>query len=117
MLPKDGDHQQATRVVGVSRNNEGQTIGKFNHNPIMNTKVYDIMFPYGSVHHYTTNTIAKNMYSQVDENGQRYQLMDHISNHKTDGRVLPKIEAFTVSRNGNRACKQTTKECYLEVQW
>ena len=43
--------------------------------------------------------------------------MDHISNHKSDGRAFPKSEAFTVSRNGKRACKQTTKGWYLEVQW
>ena len=27
VLPRDGDHLKAVRVVGFSRNNEGQTIG------------------------------------------------------------------------------------------
>ena len=67
MLPKDGDHQQATRVVGVSRNNEGQTIGKFNHNPVLNTKLYEVMFPDGLVHQYMANTIAESIYYQVNE--------------------------------------------------
>ena len=42
--------------------------------------------------------------------------MDHIKNHKSDGRAFPKSEAFTVSKNGNRARKQTTRGYYLEVQ-
>ena len=52
VLPRDGDHQKAASVVGVSRNNEGQIIREFNHNPILNTKVCDVMFPDGAVHQY-----------------------------------------------------------------
>ena len=117
MLPRDGDHQKVARVAGVSRNNEGQKIGEFNHNPILNTKVYDVMFPDGAVHQYEAKAIAENIYSQVDEDCHQYQLMDHINNHKSYGRALPKIKAFTVPRNRNRARKQTTKGWYLEVQW
>ena len=67
MLPRDGDHHQATRVVGIIRNNDGQTIREIDHNLILNTKVYDVMFPDGVVHQYAANTISENIYSQVDE--------------------------------------------------
>ena len=43
--------------------------------------------------------------------------MDHIRNHKSDGISLPNSEAFKVSRNVNRARKQTNKGWYLEEQW
>ena len=69
MLPIDSYQQQAVRVVRVIRNNEGQTIGEFNNNPILNTKVYGVMFPDGAVHHYAANTIAENICYQVDEEG------------------------------------------------
>ena len=59
MLPRDGDHQKPARVVGFSRNNEGQKIGEFNHKPILNTKVYGVMFPDVAVHQYGANTIAR----------------------------------------------------------
>ena len=75
------------------------------------------MFPYGAVHQYVAKTISKNIYYQVDEDGHRYQLMDHISNHKSYGIALPNSEAFMVSRNGNRNHKKTTKGWYLEIQW
>ena len=92
MLPIDGDRQQSARVVGFIRNNEVQTIGELNHNPILNTKIYDVMFPDGAVHQYTAKTIAENIYSQVDEGGHRYKLIDHIRNHKSDGRALTKSD-------------------------
>ena len=63
---KDGDNQQAARVLGFSSNNEWQAIVKFNHSPILNTKVYDVMFPDGAVQQYSANTIVENIYSQVD---------------------------------------------------
>ena len=44
MLPKDGEHMQAPRVIGQSRDKEGKIIGTFNQNPILKTKVYDVMF-------------------------------------------------------------------------
>ena len=109
MLPRDGDYRQAARFVGVSRINIEHNIGEFDHNLILNTKVYDVMFPDVSVHRYAANTISMNIYSQVDEDSHRYQLIDYISNHKSDVRAVLKSEEFTVSRNGNMARKQTTK--------
>ena len=71
------------------------------------------MFPDGAVNKYEEKTIPENKYSQVDENCHPYQLMDHINNHKLDGRALPNSEAFKVSRNINSSCKQTTKGWYM----
>ena len=72
MLPRDGDHRQAARVVGVTRENEGQKIGEFSHTPILITKVYNVMFPGIAVHQYTANTIAENIYYQEGEAGCWY---------------------------------------------
>ena len=75
------------------------------------------MFQDGEVQQYAANTIDENIYYQVYEYGYGYQLMDHIINHKLDGREFPKSEEFTVSRNVKRSCKQTNKGWYLLVQW
>ena len=90
MVSRGGDNQQAARVVGVSRDNEGKTMGEFNHNPILNNKVCDVMFPDGAINQYAANTISDNIYYKLDEEGHQYQLLDHISNHKSDGRALSK---------------------------
>ena len=44
----------------------------------MNTRVYDVMFPYGAIQLYTAKQIAENIYTQCDEEGFRYQLMKNI---------------------------------------
>ena len=117
MLPKDGEHMQAARVIGQSRDKEGKTIGTFNQNPILNTKVYDVMFPDGSVSQYAANIIAENIYSQIDEAGYRYQLVECILDHKKDGRAVPKSEGYVISKNGNKTKRQTTKGWYFKVKW
>ena len=43
MLPKDGKHMQAARVIGQSKDKKGKFIGAFNQNPVLNTKVYDVL--------------------------------------------------------------------------
>lgn len=117
MLPKDGTHMQSARVIGQSRDSSGNTIGTFNHNPILNTRIYDVLFPDGSVQQYAANTIAENTFSQVDEDGHRYQLIDCILSHKSDGRAVRREDAFIISKNGNRTRRHTTKGWYFQVQW
>ena len=47
-------------------------------NPFLNTTIYDVEFPDGEIREYCANVIAENMYSQVDAEGYRYQLLDTI---------------------------------------
>ena len=117
MLPKDGQHMQAARVIRPSKDEDGKRIGTFSQNPILNTTVYDVMFPDGTVTPYAANIIAENIYSQVDEDGLRYQLIDHIVGHRKDGKAVPMSEAFTISKNGNKICRQTIKGWEFKVLW
>ena len=110
MLPRENDHQKSARVVLVSRKNKGQIIRKSNHNPMLNTKLYKVMLPHRAVHQYAAKTIADNIYSQMDEDCQQYQLMEYISNNKSDYRALPKSETFIVSRNGNMFLNKLPKD-------
>ena len=117
LLPKDGEHLQAARVIGRAKNEEGKTFGTYHQNPMLNTNVYEVMFPDGSTSRYAANIIAENIYSQVDADGYRYQLMDHIMDHKSNGHAVKQDDAFTVSRNGNKVRRQTTKGWFFQVQW
>ena len=90
MLPKDGEHLRAARVIGQAKDADGNTIGKPNSNPMLNTRIYDVMFPDGSLQQYAANTIAENIYSQVDEDGHRYSLLDCIIGHRTNDKAVRK---------------------------
>ena len=43
--------------------------GQYNENPILDTRVYEVMFPNGVMQEYSANVIAENMWAQVEEDG------------------------------------------------
>ena len=117
LLPQDGEHLWAARVIQRARDKDGKQFGTYNQNPILNTNVYEVMFPDGSTSKYAANIISKNIFSQVDEDGYRYQLLNHIMDHKSNGQAVQPEDAFTVSQNGNKVRRQTTKGWFFQVQW
>lgn len=117
LLPKDGEHMQAAKVVGRAKDIQGNHMGKHDSNPILNTTVYDVMFPDDSVQQYAANTIAENIYSQVDVDGHRFQLMDHIMDHRTDGTVVSKEDAHFVDTKGKKQRRLTTKGHFFRIAW
>ena len=46
-MPQNGDMMQAARVIGCSTDGEGNPIGQYDPNLMLNTRVYDVMFPNG----------------------------------------------------------------------
>ena len=83
----------------------------------MNTQVYDVLFPDGGIRQYSANIIAENIFSQVDEEGHKLQLLRHIVSHRKDKNALDKAEGHTISPNGRKVLKHTTKGWYFEVEW
>ena len=63
------------------------------------------------------NTIAIHLFAQVDQEGHRHVILDHIIDHRTDGSALSKEDGFLKSKNGGRRRKQTTKGWELLLQW
>ena len=49
--------------------------GTYNKNTILNSKMYDIMFPDGAVFQYVENIIVENIYSQVYSNNHHTLLL------------------------------------------
>lgn len=54
----------------------------------MDTREYEVIFPDGSVQSYLANTIAENLYSQVDDEGQGFSIMSEIIDHEKDESAL-----------------------------
>ena len=78
LLPQNGDVIQAAKVIGRSTDIEEDPIGSYDPNPMLNTRVYDAMFPDGAIQQYSANLIADSFYEHADEDGHRYQYMDSI---------------------------------------
>ena len=76
LLPQDGEYMRSARVIGRATDANGIPVGTYNSNPVLNTRIFNVMFPDGNIQQYSANIIAENIYSQVDEEGYRYVLLD-----------------------------------------
>ena len=108
---------RAARIVDRTKNQYGKVIGDHKPNPILDTRIYDVMFLDGSIKQYNANIIAEHMYSQVYKDGQRYQLLELIINHSPDGRAVHGDGGWTTAKNGRKLRKHTTKGCFMWVEW
>jgi hypothetical protein len=82
-------------------------------NPILDTRVYEVEFPDGTINDYAANIIAEALYAQVDVDGNRYLLLKEIIDHKKDQSALSREEWTSGNENPqgsrNPARKPTTK--------
>ena len=117
MLPRDGPHLKTARVINRTKDKDGNKIGSYHPNPILNTQIYDVLYPDGSIAQLSANLIAENIYNQIDDDGYRYQHFRNIIRHKKESNAVPKDDCWVTSKNGNRSRKHTTKVWYFEVEW
>lgn len=108
-LPREDDGPTFAKVTKRLRDANGIPIGVANDNPILDTRVYEVEYMDGRKASLAANAIATNMFAQIDDDGNRFVLLDSIVNHRTDGTELQHDDAFVTSRNGGRWRKMTTK--------
>ena len=65
LIPHEEIQQMAKFICRTIYIN-GNIIGAFDENTVLNSLVYDVEFPYGTVKHYAANVIAENVLGQVD---------------------------------------------------
>ena len=63
------------------------------------------------------NQIAETIYSQVDQEGKQYQILDDIINHMKDGSAIEKNDGYWILHNGNKLPKKSTRGWKLCIQW
>uniref|UniRef100_A0A7S2SEL1 Chromo domain-containing protein n=1 Tax=Eucampia antarctica TaxID=49252 RepID=A0A7S2SEL1_9STRA len=106
------------KVARRSLGPDGKTTGSYDNNPIINSVVYDVDFPYGSSREYSANAIAENMISQADDYGFQTRIMDAIVDSKVDIAVAcTKSATFASRKGGHKRIRCTTKGWKLLVKW
>ena len=73
-LPKDGDSSQFSRLSKRLRDTNGFPIGTANDNPLLDSRIYEVEYLDGHKAALSANTIATNMFAQIDEEGNRFIL-------------------------------------------
>ena len=116
LLPK-GDNLVTGMVTGRKRDADGNPVGRRNTNPILDSRVYEVEFPDGHVEEYAANVIAECIYSQVDDEGNQFLLLNEIIDHKRDESALQWKDMWITGKNGNKHMKRTTKGWKLCVTW
>ena len=109
LLPKNGVEMSSARVISRSKDKHGKVKGTYNKNPILDTRVYDGMFPDGATCQYAANVIAESMYSQVDSNGHHTLLLKEITDHRKSATAITIDDKFIVSKTGRKSLRKTTK--------
>jgi hypothetical protein len=117
LLPKDGEHMMAAKVIRRHTDDNGKAHGKHSANPILDTRVYDVMFPDGAVQQYSANIIAENIYNNVDGDGHQHMLLDLILDHRSTGKAVPKDDAYITTSTGKKHRRKTTKGWHFNIQW
>jgi hypothetical protein len=105
------------RVVKRAKGTSGEPIGRAHSNPLFDTREYVVELTDGTTENYFANVIAECMYAQVDSEGNQYQLLSEITDHRSDNSAIQIADGFTTSRNGNRVPKPTTRGWSLLVSW
>jgi hypothetical protein len=104
-------------VIGRKRDIHGNPIGTANSNPILDTRVYQVQLPDGHIEEFSANIIAECIYSQLDDEGRQYVLLDAIIDHRTTSDRLPEENLFQISTSGNIHHRRTTRGWQLCVLW
>ena len=105
------------RVTKRLRDANGNPIGTANDNSLLDTRIYEIEYSDGHRGSLAANSIAINLFVQVDQEGHRHVILNHIVDHRTDGNELCKKDGFIKSKNGRLCQKETTKGWELLLQW
>ena len=117
ILPHRDKNLHAT-IIGGTKDSEGNEKGRYHSNPILNTQVYDVMFPDGAVKQYSANIIAENMWAQVDHEGHQYRMLEAVTGHCKNGNAVEKSEQYVYTKQGKRKQQQqTTSRWDMCVLW
>ena len=80
-MPRDSEDPQYTRVTKCLWDANGIPIGTTNDNAMINSRINEVEYQDGFKAIITANTIAIDIFAQVDEEGKHHCLFDQILNH------------------------------------
>jgi hypothetical protein len=96
-------------VIKHAKGIGGEPVGHAHANPFFDTRDCEVKFTDGTIERYVVNIIAKNMYAQVDDEGNMFQLLDEIMDHKKDNTAIDIANGTVTTSSGNVKPKITTQ--------
>jgi len=81
VLQQDGVYARA-KIIGRKRDANGNLIGSYNPNPLLNTRIYLTSFPNGHVAKFSANLISESIYNNISEDGTDELFFNAIIGHE-----------------------------------
>ena len=116
-LPRDADGPEFALVTKRLTDSRGVPIGRANDNPMLDTRVYEVEYADGYIAAMSANEVAANLFAQVDDEGNRFVLLDSLVDHRTSSNAITQKDAFVSTKSGGRRRRQTTRGWELLCQW
>ena len=113
----DDPNPQYVKVTKQLRDANGIAIGTANENPILDSHIYEVEYQEGTKASLVANYIAKNLFAQVDQEGNRHVLLDELIDYMVNGREVKLQDAFITTGTGTRRRRETTIGWELLAQW
>ena len=104
-------------IVSRKRDAHGNLVGVASSNPITDTRMYNVQFVDGAMAEYSINTIAENLYANIDDEGNLHSIINNIVDHKVDPSAISKNEGTYKSKSGTIRKRITTKGWKILIEW
>jgi hypothetical protein len=108
LLPHD-DGKALARVVKRVVGSDGQLLGEYSDNLLLNSLIYECEFDDGTVKEYAANTIASNIFQESDADGFSSSILYHIVDHKSSGEAVKMADKYFTTKSGTKRMRQTTQ--------
>ena len=99
----------AARVVRRSLGPDGNAVGYFNHNKMLDTRIYDIVCMDGTVQQIAANRIDLSMYEHVDSEGFTTKILDQVQRHQKTDESIENFDGYVKDSKGRGSRKITAK--------
>jgi len=92
-------------------------VGQKHKLPVLDSCVYEVEFLDGERQEISFNILAEHLLSQIDEEGNQYQIFKEIVDHRKDPkRAVDKADQF-FTKGKKKHMRKTTTGWDLEVEW
>ena len=116
ILPHRGGDMMA-KVIGRKRDANGNLVGRKHKLPVLDSRVYEVEFLDGERQEISFNILAEHLLTQIDEEGNQYQIFKEIVDHRKDEKkAVDKADQYFKKGNRKHKRKMTTG-WDLEVEW
>ena len=94
---------------------DGNLVGTYSDNPMINTLLYEAEFPDGATKPYADNMIAENIHKSVDSDGHQSRPFGDILNYFKTANAVAIADATSIGRNGRRYQRKKTARWNLLI--